>query len=279
MQKISRQALSRYPRKLQGGARVLGRAGAAGRPKTLSEQYQAALDKANAANEARYKGILTGYDDLSKRVSGELANAGAMEQKDITRQYKGMGADVYQRLVNRGFGNSSLTGTMQMGVERERTDAMARAAERAALMRANADMQLSQGRFGVMERRTDLGPDPDQMIRLSQGIGRTQAGNWQMGPDGRMYGQPIGMNYGQQQPVNMGGMIPWARQGRSDAAKDRYAESRYRRSLKRANQLAAKTAKAPFIGPKLPFRMPPSLETRSRYRQLPLPVQDPRYIA
>ena len=262
MQRISRQNLSRYPRPLQGGVRVLS-GGTGKRPRTLAQQYQDSLDKANAANEGRYKGILTGYDDLSKRVSGELANVGQMEQKDINRQYKGMGSDVYQRLVNRGFGNSSLTGTMQMGVERERTDAMARSAERLAMMRANTDMDLSQGRFGVMERRTDQGPDPNQLIQLSQGLGRSGAGGWQQGPDGRMYGPQIGWDpYAQQRmamaqaqqqgqqptgspaPARNGGPAMDPNTARYLNRKIRYLSGRASRAESRPDRMAAKKAAA-----------------------------------
>lgn len=182
--KVSRSYLNALQRPLQGGLRVIKP-----RPKYqgLAGKYQQALDKANAANEQRYQQILGGYDALQGRVMGDLANVGDMERKDINRQYNSMGADTYQRLVNRGFGNSSLLATMRMGTERERSDAMARSYERAAQMRANADMQISQGKMGVMERRTDLAPDPQQMIALSQGMGRAGYGQRPM------YGQPIGM--------------------------------------------------------------------------------------
>ncbi len=184
MQKISKSRMNAYQRPLQGGLRIIKP-----RPKYqgLVGRYQQAIDKANAANESRYQQILGGYDELGKRVTGELANAGNMERKDINRQYNSMGSDVYQRLVNRGFGNSSLLATMRMGTERERSDALARSYERAAQMRANADMQLSQAKMGVMERRTDMGPDPQQLIALSQRLGRAGYGQRPM------YGQPIGM--------------------------------------------------------------------------------------
>jgi hypothetical protein len=226
MQNVSRATLARYPRALQGGVRVLP-----SRKKSkyqgLAGKYQKAIDEANAKNESRYNQILTGYDDLQKRVSGDLANVGQMERKDITRQYNSMGSDIYQRLVNRGFGNSSLHGTMRMGVERERTDAMSRSAERAAQMRVQADMNISQGKMGVMERRTDIGPDPQQLLALSQGLGRSGYGQRPM------YGQPIGMAPGQLQNSyqqmlmqHMGGMPGGRGGGRSPYAMDRVAQSR-----------------------------------------------------
>lgn len=186
--KVNRSYMSAVQRPLQGGVRVI-------KPRSkyqgLAGEYQKKLDEANAANEARYQQILGGYDALQGRVMGDLSNVGAMERKDINRQYNSMGANVYQGLVNRGFGNSSLTATMRMGTERERADAMGRSYERAAQMRANADMQITQGKLGAIERRTDLAPDPQQLINLSQGLGRSGYGQRPM------YGQPIGMDSGQ----------------------------------------------------------------------------------
>jgi hypothetical protein len=207
MQRLNAQqvamAKSQRPSLLRGYRRIRK----PGKYQGLAGKYQKAIDEANAKNEARYNQMLTGYDDLHKRVTGDLANTGAMERKDITRQYNSMGSDIYQRLVNRGFGNSSLHGTMRMGVERERSDAMARSYERAAQLRAQADMNITQGKMGVIERRTDIGPDPQQLLQLSQGLGRSGYGRRPM------YGQPIGMNpmalqnsYQQMLMQHMGGM-------------------------------------------------------------------------
>jgi len=188
---------------LQGGVKVLG----SGRAQpTLAGAYQAALDKANAANEARYQQLMTGYDDLGKRVQGTLADVGTQEFRDIDREYRNMGSDVYQRLVNRGFANSTLPATQQMGVTRERSSARSRLASQLAQQKANYDAQITQGKFGVMERRNDVGPDPAQMIALSQGLG--QAGYGQgLGPGGAVgMGQPIGITPDQYQMSYMQGL-------------------------------------------------------------------------
>ena len=242
--KVNRSYLNAAQRPLQGGLRVI-------KPRSkyqgLAGEYQKKLNEANAANEARYQQILGGYDALHGRVTGDLANVGAMERKDINRQYNSMGADVYQKLVNRGFGNSSLLATMRMGTERERSDAMARSYERAAQMRANADMQITQGKLGAIERRTDLAPDPQQLINLSQGLGRSGYGQRPM------YGQPIGMNPGQlmqgyqaQLMQHLGGMPMAGRQyGRSDQSLSRIARARsIRRSRYGYSSVPSSTAKA-----------------------------------
>lgn len=202
MRRISRKTLASYPRPLQGGVQVLG---SGGRQQTLAQAYQSALNRANAANESRYQGILSGYDDLSKRVSGELAGVGEQEYRDIDRTYRNMGSDVYQRLVNRGFANSTLPATSQMGVERERSAARSRLASDLARMRADYDAQISQGKMGVMERRTDEAPDFNQMIALSEGLGRGGYGQGYGGGVGM--GQPIGITP-QQYYASMAAMMP-----------------------------------------------------------------------
>jgi len=189
MRRISKSTLAKYPRPLQGGVQVLGRA--AGRGGTLGDEYQRALDKANAANESRYRDILSGYDALRGRVMGDLEGVGVTESQDIDRTYRNLGSDVYQRLVNRGFGNSTIPATQRMGVERERTSAQGRLAAQLARERIQADMGVSEGKMGVMERRTDEGPDVNQMIALSQAMGQGGYGQGQFA--GGYPGIPIGI--------------------------------------------------------------------------------------
>ena len=202
----------------------------------LGGAYAGALDSANAANEQRYQQILGGYDALAKRSAGYLKNAGKAERKDIQRRYRAMGSDVYQTLVNRGFANSSLLGTMQQGVQREMTDEQARIAQRVAEQKLAADMAISQGRFGVMERRTDSGPDTNQMLQLAQGAGRYGMGMGgyaggvpgQMGPFNMLH--PLRQAWAQGAAMNLG----WGRQGmggqnmwwRTPAAAERYERGR-----------------------------------------------------
>lgn len=174
MQRISADRLRRYPRPLQGGVQVLsgGRQGGG----SMVDQYRRMLNRANRANEQRYNQILGGYDALHGRVMGDIAQVGAQERADIDRSYRNMGSDVYQRLVNRGFANSTIPATMRMGVERERLSARGRLASDLAQQRARYDAGITEGKLGVMERRTDLGPDYNQLIQLSQGLGRAGYG-------------------------------------------------------------------------------------------------------
>jgi len=158
---------------------------------SVMDQYQAAVNKANQANETRYQDILRGYDDLAARTRADLAAAGQSTMADINRTYSGTSSNMYQQLVNRGLANSSIPATMQMGIDRSRAESVARANELAANSRVNADMSITQGKLGVMERRTDAGPDPNQIMELYRRLGAS--GQFAPGAGGRMYGQPIGM--------------------------------------------------------------------------------------
>jgi hypothetical protein len=161
-----------------------------GRPGGLVGEYQAATDKANKANESRYNAILKNYDDLAARTKADLAGAGASTLADINRTYANTSSDMYQRLVNRGLANSSLPATMQMGIDRSRAQSVAGLNESLANSRINADMSITQGKSGVMERRTDVGPDPSQIMELYRRLGASGFGP---GSPAAMYGQPIGM--------------------------------------------------------------------------------------
>lgn len=216
MQRISKSRLAKYPRPLQGGVRVIR---PAGKYQGLAGMYQQALDKANAANESRYKQIMGGYDDLRDRVMGDLEGVGAQERSDINRQYRGMAANAYQTMVNRGFANSTIPHTMRYGIERERSAAMGRLNDRLSQQRANYDSRLTEGKMGVMERRTDQGPDINQLMALSQALGRGGYGG-----GGGAYMLPPSINYGnyfnaaRNQAMNFA-MLPFMQRG--------YIPSRY----------------------------------------------------
>jgi hypothetical protein len=142
-------------------------------------------------NEERYQQLLQGYDALHGRVMGGINALGGQQRADIDRTYRGMGADVYNTLINRGFGNSSLATTMQMGVNRERSAAQARLNDQLVRERAGYDTSITAGKLGAIERRNDIGPDPNQLIALAQGMGAARGGGY--GPfAGTSFGAPPG---------------------------------------------------------------------------------------
>ena len=172
MRRIPKKALHRP---LQGGAFAVSPGGLR-RPATLSGSFQAAHDKANAANERRYGQLMQGYDDLHGRVMGGLEGAGKQEREDIMQLYRNRGSDAYQRMVRRGFANSSMFGPQGMMIAREQSSAMGRLNDRLVDQRARYDTAISQGKLGAIERRNDVGPDPSMLVNLARGIGAGGSG-------------------------------------------------------------------------------------------------------
>ena len=92
-------------------------------------------------------------------------------------------------------------------------------------------MNIAQGKFGVMERRNDIAPDPAMLANLSQGLGQ---GGYGAGP--MQIGQPIGITPGQYQMAYQQalaqhmGMMPGGMMGggggRSQWQMDRIANAR-----------------------------------------------------
>lgn len=183
-----------FPRPQQSGKRktpgvktynyYLGGGGGGG--SSLAGQYQQAMNRANRANEKRYGQLMQGYDGLYGRVMGQLNSVGNQQAEDIKQRYRDAESANYQRLVNRGFGNSTMLNTMKQGTVRETNRDLARLAESLAMAKAQADMNISQNKLGVIERRNDIGPDYGQMIALAQSLGRSGYGQGGMGGGGVM---------------------------------------------------------------------------------------------
>jgi hypothetical protein len=103
----------------------------------IVKQLQAAQDKANKANESRYQDILGLYGNLGQ---AGLARIG---QQETQAQAKGT-----QDLISRGLGNTTITSAISRGI-----------ASDAELARQQLQESVAMQKAGVMERRTDQGPD------------------------------------------------------------------------------------------------------------------------
>jgi hypothetical protein len=157
----------------------------------LGSSYAQALRRANQANEKRYRQLLSGYDSLRRRTMGTLSGIGQQEGEDIAERYRDVNSINQQNLVSRGLAGSSVAGTMRLGAQREMNKDMRRLQQGLAGQRVSADIGISQGRLGVMERRFDRGPDLNQMIALAQAVGRGGGGQF-----GGFGGGGIGLGFG-----------------------------------------------------------------------------------
>lgn len=174
-----------------------GGGGGNGQLSDLISEYQKAHDKANAANEARYRDILAGYQDRYSRSMANLAGMGEQEAKDIDEAAKHRAAALRQSLVARGLSNSTVMDNLEQGVERERVNDMGRLQERLRNQMIGFDTSLSGDTLGFMERREDTGPDLNQLLQLSQMLGGSglAGGQVQQVPP-LMAGAPIFMGGG-----------------------------------------------------------------------------------
>ncbi len=115
-------------------------------------QMQAAQEKANLVNEQRYQQILGTFENLGK------AGRARIEQQTTQRQ-----AAATQNLTSRGLGGTTITSAVERGIA---TDA--------ETQRQQLEEGIAVQRAGVMERRTDTGPDLGMFASLLQMAGQQQ---------------------------------------------------------------------------------------------------------
>jgi len=152
----------------------------------LAGDYQAAMDRANALNEARYQDILGGYQSRYERGLNMLAGLGQQEGRDVNEAYDAQGAKIQQNLIGRGLGNSTVLSTMRMGNERERNADLGRLNERVRQQALAQDAGLSGDTLQFMERKTENGPSAELLAQLAQGAGAAGYGGGYGGYGGGM---------------------------------------------------------------------------------------------
>lgn len=137
-----------------------------GLPAELLKQLTKSQKQANEANEARYQEILGGRQKLFDEATAGLENYGTGQRNRINQEYIDLGNSSLARLASRGLGSSSLTSATQLGVERQKQDALANFEDQ--LFGRKADIQRSFGNdlYGFQERRDDVGPDINKILPL-----------------------------------------------------------------------------------------------------------------
>ena len=120
----------------------------------IIKQMQTAQQKANKANEKRYQQILSSFEGLGK------AGRARIEQQTIQRQ-----AQATQRLTSRGLGSTTITSAVERGI-----------ASDAETQRQQLEESVTMQKAGVMERRTDEGPDLGMFASLLQAAGQQRTG-------------------------------------------------------------------------------------------------------
>lgn len=144
----------------------------------IIKQMQAAQEKANLLNEQRYQQVLGQFESLGK------AGRARIEQQTTQRQ-----AAATQALTSRGLGSTTITSAVGRGIAGE-----------GELQRQQLEESVAVQKAGVMERRTDVGPDLGMFANLLQMAGQQQRQPFsfsrRIGPMAAqgldVFGQPMG---------------------------------------------------------------------------------------
>jgi hypothetical protein len=180
-------------------------------PTNIGQSFTDAQNAANAANEARYQlansifnqGRTVGNQLFDEQARGyqaryqrgmDLVNQfGEQQRVDARRQYAQFGAAQDQAMISRGLGNTTARTAVAQGNNEELSNALGRINEQILRQRFAADAQLSgdylgnRQRYadwymnaaaqhaGLVERRTDEGPNFEQYRQLAYDAGM---GGW-----------------------------------------------------------------------------------------------------
>ena len=131
-------------------------AGGVGSISGVVNQLQGAQNQANQANENRYNSIL-----------GSMAGMGGAERGEIAATADKERGAIKQHMLNMGLNSSTVVGPMMNKVTEQQNSSNMKLAD-----------SLTKMRTGVMERRSDVGPDAG----LYSGLIQKALGNQPMGP-------------------------------------------------------------------------------------------------
>jgi len=184
------RTLEEYAAKVASGAQGYSAQGLAQRQsQDIIKQMQTAQEKANLLNEQRYQQILGQYENLGQ------AGRARIEQQTTQRQ-----AEATQGLTSRGLGGTTITSAVERGISSD-----------AEMQRQQLEESVAMQKAGVMERRTDTGPDMGMFANLLQQAGQqapAQQAPVQQAPGGMMY-NPVAKKM--TPIVGYGGMSRWGR--------------------------------------------------------------------
>lgn len=127
-------------------ARGGGQAGLQG----IIQQMQAAQEKANLLNKQRFERAMSQFENLGQ------AGRARIEQQTAQRQ-----AAATQNLTSRGLGSTTITSSVERGI-----------ASDAELSRQQLEEGVAVQKAGLLERRSDVGPDLSQFASLLQTAGQ-----------------------------------------------------------------------------------------------------------
>ena len=126
----------------------------------IIRQMQTAQEKANLLNEQRYQQALAQFETLGQAGRTRIERQAAQRQATAT-----------QSLISRGLGGTTITSAVGRGI-----------ASDVEFQRQQLEESVAMQKAGLIERRTDVGPDLGMFANLLQAAGQEQVG---AGPGGR----------------------------------------------------------------------------------------------
>jgi hypothetical protein len=167
-----------------------GSAGASGAAGAAGSQVQSSYNQANLANAVRYstgKNELTSAADTARGLYGkaqtDIAKVGESAKADVNRGAEMSYGRGLQGLYSAGLGNTTVSTSLERGVEYDRQNALSRISEQQAGLRAGLDTQQAnfemgagQAISGFTERRSDVGPNTEEYANRVRAAAAAQGG-------------------------------------------------------------------------------------------------------
>jgi hypothetical protein len=118
-----------------------------------------------------------GLQDRYTRNMGYLEGAGNQQRKDINADYSKLNASQQQDLARRGLLSSTVSQTMQNGVERKKQDSLGVLQESLNRQRLSTDAQISGDILNFKERKQENAPSYGDYTNLMMQLGQS-GGGW-----------------------------------------------------------------------------------------------------
>lgn len=202
---------------------------------SLYEGLGGGYDALRQSVDDSYRSITEGYGQLSGDVLGRIAGSNQTRNTDINAASAAQQGDAVQSLISRGLGNSTITGSMQRGIENDRQRNLTASdnsfAQLGASYASNLGIaglgarqqgvglgaNLGQAQLGALERTQIPYPEASQYAQLAQMYGANLEGqrNRQDLQDARQ--QMQGQGWGQAGPGVSGGSRGFAPQRQPSA--------------------------------------------------------------
>lgn len=148
-----------------------------GNPASLGANYQNAYQGALGFNSALGNQINQGYGQLSNNVQNTIQGMGSSQQQAINDQYAQQSGQAMQGLINSGLGNSTVTSSVQRGIDLDKAKAGNNLANQMAGLSAGYQSQIGGQQLGFLNSIQAPYPNAALYGQLAQQWGAAQQSN------------------------------------------------------------------------------------------------------